>query len=160
MTTTTEDRLAAALTAADRAFEQAQAQAEAAHAAIAEKASAALQEAVDRHDQAMAEADRVRRGKANRATVIRAQAQEQALAEFDDAMRKQYAEPDAEVVTNAAGALELRVGRQRLGGVVLAATDSYRVDGLPGGFVFVPSPVTARRLMWSTLQPDEEPAVA
>jgi hypothetical protein len=44
--------------------------------------------------------------------------------------------------------------------VVLAATDSFRVDGLPGGFVFVPNTVSARRLLWSALQPDEETAVA
>jgi hypothetical protein len=157
---TTTDRLAAALTAADHAFEQSVAQAEAAHAAIVEKAATTLQEAVDRHDATMAEADRVLRGKANRATVVRAQAQEQALAEFDAAMRERYAEPDAEVVTNAAGSLELRVGRTRMAGVVQIGTDSYRVDGLPGGMTFVPDAVSARRLLWSALQPDEEPAVA
>jgi hypothetical protein len=157
--TTHEDRLAAALSAADRAHEQTVAQAEAAHRAIAEKSAAALQEAVDRHDAAMSEADRVLRSKANRATVIRAQAQEQALVAFDDAMRQQYTEPDAEVVTNTAGSLELRVGRTRLGGVVQIGSDSYRVDG-PAGMTFVSDPVKARAMLWSTLQPDEEAAVA
>jgi hypothetical protein len=158
--TTHEDRLTAALVAADKAHRAAQTQAEAAHAAIAEKAAEALQEAVDRHDATVGEADRILHSKTARAEAARAQAEEQAWAEFDAAMREQYDEPDAKVVVNRAGALELRVGRTRMGGVVLVATDSYRVDGLPGGFVFVPSPVIARRLLWSTLQPDqEEPAV-
>jgi hypothetical protein len=157
--TTHEDRLAAALSAADRAHEQTVAQAEAAHRAIAEKSAAALQEAVDRHDAAMSEADRVLRSKANRATVIRAQAQEQAWGEFDDQMRERYTEPDAEVVTNAAGSLELRVGRVRIAGIVKVGTDSYRVDR-PGGFVFVPQSAQARALLWAALAADELPVGA
>jgi multidrug efflux pump subunit AcrA (membrane-fusion protein) len=157
---THEDRLTAALTAADEAHKAAQAQAEAAHRAIAEKSATALQVATDTYDAAMGEADRVLAGKANRATVIRAQAQEQALVAFDDAMRGQYAEPDAEVVTNAAGSLELRVGRSWLGGVVTVGTDSYRVDGPAGMMTFVSDPVKARAMLWAALAKDVEPAVA
>jgi hypothetical protein len=158
--TTHEDRLTAALRAADEAYEAAQAQAGSAHTAIVEKASAALQEAVDRHDATMAEADRVLRGKAERAATTRARAVEQAWAEFDQAMCELYAEPDAEVVTTAAGSLELRCGRVRVGGIVQMAKDAYRVDGLPAGMVFVPSLTKARTVLWSTLQPDEPAVVA
>ena len=157
--TTHEGRLTAALTAADQAHEQAVAQADAAHAAIAEKASTALQEAVDRHDQAVAEADRILRSKTARAATTRAQAEEQAWAASDQAQRERFGEPAAHVVVNRAGMLELRVGRTRMGDVVQVAPGTWRVDGLPTGPTFVPSPVAARRLLWTTLQPDEEPAV-
>jgi hypothetical protein len=156
---TPEDRLAGALTAADEAHKRAVEQAGHAHEALAVKAATALQEAVDRHDATVAEADRVLKSKTDRATSARAVAIEKAHAEFDEVMREQYGEQGAEVVVTRAGSLELRHRRTGWGASCWLPPTRIGSTDCRGGPTFVPSPVIARRLSWSTLQPDEEPAV-
>ena len=154
-----EHKLAAELSTSEEAYEQARENVDAAHSAAAVKAAEALQAAIDRHDAATAEADRVAQAAVAEATAARAQEREQALAAFDDEMRREYEAPDARVVTTPSGVLEMRSGRTLLAGVVPQGLNLWRVD-TPGGAIFVPGEAQARRLLWSTLRPDDDESAA